>query len=301
MKSVPHFLRVPYRSAMRLAMEEATQSNPVRSERGWRLFLLLPRLLLFRPPRGGNIHKNKLGERFQAFAEGQWSHLLSQSRQCAEDASVAMHRKRRRHSPQQDLDRRALRAEGLVQMGELSAGRQALEGASLAPGNRQTLDALQDPQRRPPEPRDPIPRLVLDFVPEVPFDLDETKFASNVRSARRGAAAGPSGMTVEHIRLVLDNVRDAHLLFSMAEQLVVSCPRSTFCHRCPQIGEDDRLPKTQWRRVRHRGGRCPQEVGGQDSCPTNGEGSGGSNASTPECHVHEGRDGMHRPCAPGPH
>ena len=112
-----------------------------------------------------------------------------------------------------------MRAEGLVQMGELSAGRQALEGTSLAPGNRPTLDALQDPQRRPPDPRDPIPRLVLDFVLEVPFDFDETKFASNVRSARRGAAAGPSGMTVEHIRLVLDNVRDAHLLFSMAEQL----------------------------------------------------------------------------------
>ena len=33
MKSVPHFLRGPYRSAMRLAMEEATQPNPVRSER----------------------------------------------------------------------------------------------------------------------------------------------------------------------------------------------------------------------------------------------------------------------------
>ena len=119
----------------------------------------------------------------------------------------------------QDLDRRAVRAEGLVQMGELSARRQALEGASLAPGNRQTLDALQDPQRKPPEPRDTIPRVLLDFVPEMPFDLDVTKFASNVRSARRGAAAGPSGMTVEHMRLVLDNVRDAHLLFSMAEQL----------------------------------------------------------------------------------
>ena len=70
MKSVPHFLREPYRSAMRLAMEKATQPNPGRSERGWRLFLFLPRLLLFRLLRGGNIHKNKLGERFQAFREG---------------------------------------------------------------------------------------------------------------------------------------------------------------------------------------------------------------------------------------
>ena len=50
MKSVPHFLRGPCRSAMKLAMEEATQPNPVRSERGWCLFFLLPRLLLYRPP-----------------------------------------------------------------------------------------------------------------------------------------------------------------------------------------------------------------------------------------------------------
>ncbi len=43
---------VPYRNAMRLAMEEATHVVPDRSERGWRLFLLLPRLLLHRPARG---------------------------------------------------------------------------------------------------------------------------------------------------------------------------------------------------------------------------------------------------------
>ena len=32
----------------------------------------------------------------------------------------------------------------------------------------------------------------------VPFKLDEHRFAQNVRSARRGAAPGPSGMTNEH-------------------------------------------------------------------------------------------------------
>ena len=53
----------------------------------------------------------------------------------------------------------------------------------------------------------------------MPFQLDEFKFASNVRSARRGAAPGPSGMSAEHMRLVLDNVRDTNLLFLMAEQL----------------------------------------------------------------------------------
>ena len=43
MKSVPNFLRGPVRSAVRLAMEEATEFNERRRERGWKLFLLLPR------------------------------------------------------------------------------------------------------------------------------------------------------------------------------------------------------------------------------------------------------------------
>ena len=40
----------------------------------------------------------------------------------------------------------------LVQIGELSAGRAALEGASLAPGNETTRRALVDEFRRPSEP-----------------------------------------------------------------------------------------------------------------------------------------------------
>ena len=51
MKTAPHFLRGLYHSAMRLAVEEATHRNAARQERGWRLFLLLPRLLLHLPPR----------------------------------------------------------------------------------------------------------------------------------------------------------------------------------------------------------------------------------------------------------
>ena len=45
-KTVPHFLRGPYRSAMRLAMGEALQDSEQRPERGWKLFCMLPRLLL---------------------------------------------------------------------------------------------------------------------------------------------------------------------------------------------------------------------------------------------------------------
>ena len=41
-----------------------------------------------------------------------------------------------------------------------SAGRQALEGAAIAPGGDATLSALQDPERRPPE---PLPFHIRDF------------------------------------------------------------------------------------------------------------------------------------------
>ena len=42
--TVPKFLRGPYRSAVRLGMEEALHENDQRRERGWKLFLLLLRL-----------------------------------------------------------------------------------------------------------------------------------------------------------------------------------------------------------------------------------------------------------------
>ena len=75
MKSVPHFLRGAYRCAMRIAMEEATQPDLRRSERGWKLFMLLPRMFLHRPGRGGNISKTKWTCRFDDFSAGRWDVL----------------------------------------------------------------------------------------------------------------------------------------------------------------------------------------------------------------------------------
>ena len=88
----------------------------------------------------------------------------------------------RRHDTD-NLESRAARAEALVHMGELSAARQALGGAAVAPGTRDTLNALQDPERRPPVllPPDilhagPVEQFSLDFdvsgVPGVALQVD---------------------------------------------------------------------------------------------------------------------------------
>ena len=121
--------------------------------------------------------------------------------------------RRRRRRARDDTERRAARAQVFVQMGELSSGRAALEAAEVAPGSEDTLQQLQNPTRRPPRPREPIPVHLLEHIPPDQFELDEVKFLQNLRSAHRGVAGGPSGMTSEHLRILLENVRDGHLFF----------------------------------------------------------------------------------------
>ena len=127
--------------------------NAVRQERGWKLFLLLPRLLLHRLPRGGNVHKSKLAQRIEDFARGRWLDLLVKSQNAIRmlpQHTVA----RRGHKIRyvDDTQRRVARALALVQVGELSAGR------SSCSSTEETLRELchparwlrhvRDPQRR---------------------------------------------------------------------------------------------------------------------------------------------------------
>ena len=113
------------------------------------------------------------------------------------------------------IQSRVQRAEALVQMGELSAGRQALEGADVAPGNSATLAQLTNPVRRLPIPRDHLSGSAT-AVPAQPFELDPELFCKNVRSVRRGAAPGPSGMTVEHLFGLADSDHDMEVFASFA-------------------------------------------------------------------------------------
>ena len=135
--------------------------------------------------------------------------LLEASAHCDEQAAIA---RRRRRGQGDDVQKRATRAELKVAVGELSSARQAMEGEEVAPGTRATLQQLTDESRRPPQLRDAVPQEIMGHTPRVPFALDSHKFLKNVRSAKRGAAAGPSGMTVEHLRSLLDSVKDQQLL-----------------------------------------------------------------------------------------
>ena len=95
---------------------------------------------------------------------------------------------------------------------------------------RKRCASCVDPARRPGRARDPVPRALLEHVPDRPLTLDEQKFAQVLRSSRRGAAAGPSGMTADHLRIILDRLKDTHLLFTMGEQMArANLPDSIVC------------------------------------------------------------------------
>ena len=221
MRSVPLFLKGAFRGAMRVAFEEAQfardTNDATRNSRAWKLFMLFPRMLLSRPPRGGQVPKKQLEERFSMFSAGQWAELIRGSLALSATRPQAAIRRRRKRN-HDDVQKRADKAMQLVQMGELSAGRLALDGALVAGGDGATLKAFTDQKRRPAMPRAPLSQSILEAQPEV-FSLDEGLFVQSLRSSRRGAAAGPSGMTADHLQPLLDTARDTSLLYRFATVL----------------------------------------------------------------------------------
>ena len=209
MRVVPHFMRAAFSSAMKAACEGIlsgfSAGDLIRQERAWKLLFLLPRMLLCRPRRG-HVPKKELEQRLAIFNSGNWQELVSHSVHMFEQASRNLVRRGRLHNSDTIyMEARALRVERFVQLGEISAGRQALESARVAPGTLATLRALTSLERRLPVPREPIPPHFASTVPESPFDLDFERFDSNIRSAKRGAAPGPSGLTTEHLHPIVEN------------------------------------------------------------------------------------------------
>ena len=65
--------------------------------------------------------------------------------------------------------------------------------------------------KRPPFLREQLSPEMSEFRAQVLVDLDEHRFG--------GATAGPSGMTSEHLRLLLDRPADLQILFQVSEIL----------------------------------------------------------------------------------
>ena len=160
------------------------------------MLMLLPRILLARP-RGGRISKRKLQARITMFTDRTVAFLDgSQQRMCqgrcrSEGACIT------------EMTSRA----GFAGLKHSCIWVSCQQVAKRGGSREFTLAQLTNPVRRPPVPHD-LPSGSATSVPERPFEVDLELFSRNVRSARRGAAPGPSGMSVEHILGLVESDHD---------------------------------------------------------------------------------------------
>ena len=167
---------------------------------GWKLLLLLPRMILQPQVRGGKVGVRDTKARYQRFIHFHWRELI----QFQKDYSPPI------CSSKNEDDHRKRVAIRLVRCGELSRAAKALTSQGLAPANDETLNKLRSkyPSRREglcdgPCMSGPVSSLTLKS--SVLFDA--------IRKAPRGSGAGPSGWRYEHIRALLDNIVTCDLLY----------------------------------------------------------------------------------------
>ena len=159
---------------------------------------------MHRPPGTRTLPKDVWRRRIQLFQDGEWQQLLETTATTSTDQPAPNARPNSNPSPPSS-QRRAERARHLVHLGELSAARQALTATPPAPGTETTLAQLRDPTRRPVEPYTPIPTHLAEFAPEQHLQIPAQRLLTALRRSRKGAAPGPSGLTADTLRLVLDD------------------------------------------------------------------------------------------------
>ena len=227
LQSVPAFLRPGVRQAFVLALralrEAYTRGTAAQQIRAWKLFLLAPRLLLHRAREPGTAGREALLQRTRDFLTGRWDALLSAAR-----AAAAPPRSRLAEASADAADGEANRdgrraaACASVRRGEVSRARGTLTSAAVAPGTDDTFAALSDPQRRPPATLRDVPAALLTFQPASPVVLTDDAVAQALRTARRGTAAGLSGATCEHYKLLLDDAEALELFVHAANLLAAA-------------------------------------------------------------------------------
>ena len=118
--------------------------------------------------------------------------------------------------------------------------------------------------------------------------MDSIEFLTCLRSARRGAAAGPSGMTPDNLFPVLENEGDSEFLCRVASLLSVGQVPETILEAI-RLGRMKALSKldegvrgiVDW--------RCLAEISGKDDREASHREGGSSHSSLPVRPVHQSR------------
>ena len=183
-------MRQAFVLALRALREAYTRGTAPQQTRAWKLFLLAPCFLLHRAREPGTVGREALLQRSRDFLAGRWDSLLGAARaaagaRAATDAA----------DDEAARERRRSLACANVRRGEVSRARVVLKSAAIAPGTDETFEALSDPARRPPSPRQDVRVDLLNFQP---------------------------GATCEHFKLLLDDAEALELFVHAANLLAAA-------------------------------------------------------------------------------
>ena len=151
----------------------------------WKLFLLLPRLLLLKTARGGEAGSRDLKRRVALFDGGQLAQLLAEGRRVGMKGRAPV-----THTESSQL----AKAIELVSKGELSHAARELKSKGLAPGTDRALAELTDPELRPVLPAEPIPETARQYQPPGKLAMGKKVFSETLRQSRRGKSVGLTGI-----------------------------------------------------------------------------------------------------------
>ena len=147
LQQVPKAFRGKFRAALCTTLErvlEAEREGAKHKERAWKLWCLLPRMLLRTVQGSSSEGRKQLQERFALFWQGKWVQLARA------EATVSA------GTAEDTLERRLKTACSKVRLGEASRGAQTLTSGKLPPGNRATLAELKAQRRSEPDPEAPL-------------------------------------------------------------------------------------------------------------------------------------------------
>ena len=163
------------------------------------LFMLLPRLLLYKAGRRGKNDARELQRRVALFDAGQWDVFLDASRATRATSS----RQTAPRSPESAREAKLRAAPALAEWRELSHAARMLKSMDLAPGTQATLDELRS--QRPQDLRDPLPPEASEYQPREAVRLDADIFTAVLRETRKRLSAGLGGTRNEYLKLCLED------------------------------------------------------------------------------------------------
>ncbi len=170
------------------------RDNPL-DESPWKLFFLLPRMLLSPLSRGGRASSKQVKSLYHQFLNFEWGSLAKFNESQPSKTTV---------DNRLETRKAALR---LIRCGELSRASRVFMSSGLAPPTSQTVKKLSD--KHPKSKKEISQRKYTSDQ----ISLSRSQLFKAIQSSPNGSGTGPSGWRYEHFRVLLENEELADCLY----------------------------------------------------------------------------------------